>query len=1098
MKAHYTEYLKEMLKSYSTDKETAGRVQFIRCYSSFVASGNELGEIVKNSGIECEFLYHEFDGGMIQSPYEPFIDWIKDKYKDMPEEKIDEVLDRANVYSLHKSAIKSYIKSGMCKRQEKIIISECEYERERFLNSLVDIVNYVWKDKPVIMVLHGLNMAQKSTIDFLRNFIVKKAGNISILSGYSEVSNDAEYMQQTWSKFVYEIELANMLAECGMDDGSVNSDYIHLKSDDESVKGYIIHICNLTYMTAYEEAAYYVEKMYHKLLIEQSEMSDFYKKRTYMLYAYVALCNGDAKSAFLMCKNLNNMPDMDEDLEAGYLYNYLTALIKCNDGQREQSYTYINECKDIAKKLRDHDKEFEAEMLRCIATGGGWKDVFTWQKRIKVSQEFLDEMERRHQYNHLSYIYFIGFNYINQAYKNALEGDYDESLHFNKALKLAKIVGNRRSVFFAWHKLIILYTTVGKLNKIEKYYQKCLEICVQDNRKEEEAEIYHGQGYTYLVVGKHDYADEYFEKAAVLLLESQNASLLLETLYNMTMNAIAIEQYDDVVYYTGYILRMMKLLKKERLRICNISKLYGLLTIAYIKLGKIYDAKLYLDKIKLVLRHILKADGEPEYIHWEDDTFLYYMTEGMICMSEGNMEGAFEAFEKDIELLQIFDGNQNYILTQFIVEVSMLYDITGKPDKKDKIIGETLKYMKKEGYNFQVERLENLQKGIILKWSDNHKPVKRLSPETMKNIYEIAAKKGMQIELEEKNKALVFFENWVDLINRDNVTLGTVAENSMLTMQNIYSLDGILWIEDDGKDIPEIKYKSDKINITLKQVTDIVEYFNRRKKRIVVNRNEKAFEDNADIVGIFGINNISSFVGIPIISNDRVTNVLIVFREKRMNFVMNVSVLTESDSDILRTAFRQLLDARNREIFKMSLEKNSVTDILTGLYNRQGMKHYLEGRYKGRKKAETTFTVLYMDLDNFKYCNDNFGHDVGDAVLVAFSDMLKNIVGKRGVIIRYGGDEFVILIPDMKEDEGVNIAKNIFEILDKNKGFKGAIEGAFGKNVSIEKSNRVSCSIGIASGKCKNGADVINILSNADRSLYDVKRNTKHDYKVSK
>lgn len=265
-----------------------------------------------------------------------------------------------------------------------------------------------------------------------------------------------------------------------------------------------------------------------------------------------------------------------------------------------------------------------------------------------------------------------------------------------------------------------------------------------------------------------------------------------------------------------------------------------------------------------------------------------------------------------------------------------------------------------------------------------------------------------------------------------------------------------------------------------------------------MNRNEKAFEDNADIVGIFGINNISSFVGIPIISNDRVTNVLIAFREKRMNFVMNVSVLTESDSDILRTAFRQLLDARNREIFKMSLEKNSVTDILTGLYNRQGMKHYLEGWYKGRKKAETTFTVLYIDLDNFKYCNDNFGHDVGDAVLVAFSDMLKNIVGKRGAIIRYGGDEFVILIPDMKEDEGVNIAKNIFEILDKNKGFKGAIEGAFGKNVSIEKSNRVSCSIGIASGKCKNSSDVINILSNADKSLYDVKRNTKHDYKVSK
>ena len=62
-------------------------------------------------------------------------------------------------------------------------------------------------------------------------------------------------------------------------------------------------------------------------------------------------------------------------------------------------------------------------------------------------------------------------------------------------------------------------------------------------------------------------------------------------------------------------------------------------------------------------------------------------------MSEGNTDGAAEAFEKDIELLQIFDGKQNYILPQFIFEVSMLYGITGKPDKKDRIISETLKYI---------------------------------------------------------------------------------------------------------------------------------------------------------------------------------------------------------------------------------------------------------------------------------------------------------------------------------------------------------------------------------------------------------------------
>lgn len=1096
MKAHYTEYLGEMLKSYSSDEKSVGRIQFIRCYSSFVASEKELKKQFLASKVECDFLYHEFDGGVIQSPYEPFIDWIKDEYSDKTDEDIEEMMNSAGVYSLHKPIIKNYIRSGLCARNEELIISECKYEKDTFLASLINMVNYVWREKRVIMVLHRLNMAQKSTIEFLKDFIVKKSNNISILSAYSEIGNDAEYMRQIWDEFVREIEIGNMLAECGVDNGSVDEKYVDFKDDDESVEQYITGISNMNYMTAFDEAAYYVGRLYHKLIGENTDISEHNKKRICMLYAYVALCSGDTKTAFIMCKNLKNMMDFSEDLESKYLYNYLTALIKGNDRQGEQAKKNVEICKKIAEQTGNKYRMLKAEMLRCIVSGGGWKDVLTWQIRISVSKEFLDEMEKRHQYNHLSYIYFMGFNYIDEIDDEVVANLYDRHPYFKKALKMAEELGNTRSVFLAWQRLIVLYTANGKWDRVGEYYRHCLDISIKNNQKEEIAELYHGEGYANLVVGKHNHADVYFKKAIDILIQTKNPSLILETIYNMSLNAIDIEQYEDVVYYIGYTLRMMKILKKERLRVCNVSKLYGLLTVAYIKIGKLYDAKLYLDKIKLVLRHILKADGEPDYLYWEDDVFLYHMIEGMISMREGDYDKARKMYERDIEFLKTTSGKQDYILPLFISEVSDLYKKTGEMDKWKMLLDDTVDYIKKRGGNFQIARIEKLREGRKISWSDEHKPIERLSSNTMQDIYEIVTKSGMQIEIDDKNKALIFFENWVDLINTENMSLEQIAENAMLTMQNIYSLDGILWIDDDGNGKPKIRYKSSKINVSCEQILDIMSFFNERRKRIVVKRSEKAFEDNNEFLEIFGMNNISSFVGIPIISNSRITSVLITFREKRLNFIMNDSVLTESDSDIMRAAFRQLIDAENREKFRLSLEKNSITDSLTGLYNRQGFKKYLDGCFKNKSAKKNVFTVLYIDLDNFKYCNDRFGHDVGDAVLVAFSDMLKDILGDKGAIIRYGGDEFVIIVPDVDENEGVNIAKNVFEIINQNKGFEKDIECAYGKKVSLEKSNRVSCSIGIASGKCNTSSDVMNILSEADKLLYEVKKTTKHNYRV--
>lgn len=207
-------------------------------------------------------------------------------------------------------------------------------------------------------------------------------------------------------------------------------------------------------------------------------------------------------------------------------------------------------------------------------------------------------------------------------------------------------------------------------------------------------------------------------------------------------------------------------------------------------------------------------------------------------------------------------------------------------------------------------------------------------------------------------------------------------------------------------------------------------------------------------------------------------------------------MLDRDDSAIILTAFKQIIDARKREILRTELEKNSITDLLTGISNRQGMKQFIESEIKKKKKIRKRFTVMYMDLDNFKYCNDNFGHNVGDEVLKCFASMLKDIIGSAGKIIRYGGDEFIAIIPEKDEQYGEEIARGIFDRLRENKGFYEDIIRVYGKKLLIDNEHRVSCSVGISSGICSNPLDIEKVLKKADMALYDVKNDGKNGYNI--
>jgi len=165
---------------------------------------------------------------------------------------------------------------------------------------------------------------------------------------------------------------------------------------------------------------------------------------------------------------------------------------------------------------------------------------------------------------------------------------------------------------------------------------------------------------------------------------------------------------------------------------------------------------------------------------------------------------------------------------------------------------------------------------------------------------------------------------------------------------------------------------------------------------------------------------------------------------------------------------------RNALTFEKT-KRLTFTDDLTALYNSRFMALYLEREIKRCRRMRSSLTLLFMDLDGFKEVNDTHGHLAGSRTLVEVGAVLEKTVRDADVLIRYGGDEFVILFPETPLSGGMVIAERIRQVIGSTK---------FLESQGIEA--RVSASIGIAAYP-ESAEEVRALITGADRAMYQAK-----------
>ncbi|MFL5577531.1 MAG: diguanylate cyclase [Gemmatimonadaceae bacterium] len=110
---------------------------------------------------------------------------------------------------------------------------------------------------------------------------------------------------------------------------------------------------------------------------------------------------------------------------------------------------------------------------------------------------------------------------------------------------------------------------------------------------------------------------------------------------------------------------------------------------------------------------------------------------------------------------------------------------------------------------------------------------------------------------------------------------------------------------------------------------------------------------------------------------------------------------------------------------KVELERISRTDALTGLANRRHLEERLDEQFEHAKRLGEHFAVVMCDLDKFKSVNDTYGHHAGDAVLRQCADILRRVAREIDRVGRYGGEEFVLILPGAQGDSAVTFAERV-------------------------------------------------------------------------
>jgi len=170
-----------------------------------------------------------------------------------------------------------------------------------------------------------------------------------------------------------------------------------------------------------------------------------------------------------------------------------------------------------------------------------------------------------------------------------------------------------------------------------------------------------------------------------------------------------------------------------------------------------------------------------------------------------------------------------------------------------------------------------------------------------------------------------------------------------------------------------------------------------------------------------------------------------------------------------------VVDITDRKKLEENLRNLATIDQLTGIYNRYAFERFLEKEINRAERYGTKFALIMFDIDNFKQINDIYGHQAGDKALKEIVQVVKEHIRKADIFARWGGEEFMILVPIKNKSDAYKIAEKIRKTVEDH---------------NFRNIKHLTISIGISF--YKEGDSIKSLIRRADTALYEAKKTGKN------
>ena len=361
-------YLDSIINTIENSIESSSKkVVFINNHSNFVLPKSRILNALKLNNDHI-LLTHTFRSDVVQGPYEPFMDWIRQIYIERYKEEMseEEFLKESGVYYNHMEVFITFLKTGHCIRKEDVIMYEVDYEKEKFLISLMNIFKYISNDIILYFGLNRVHLAHMSTIKFILEYLKESSDTrIGMFATYDKSVEVYEYIKKEYNKLIkviddkeLDFDLSSFIT---MKSSQSNKQFVpKIEESDE----YLLKVNNMFQCMAREQAAYYLSIIYQKIEREKFNIPSTKKFNLLAIYALVTLQEHDASTALMLCKVMQAHVDTEKNFSFKYVYNYLMCLTQIELMQIKVAIEYAYECINIAKEINNKYLLFKANSDR--------------------------------------------------------------------------------------------------------------------------------------------------------------------------------------------------------------------------------------------------------------------------------------------------------------------------------------------------------------------------------------------------------------------------------------------------------------------------------------------------------------------------------------------------------------------------------------------------------------------------------------------------------------------------------------------------------------------------------------------------------------